>query len=224
MVETIEPAPMNEPQRLFAFAEHRQTDGVAGKTFSAFLRTRIAEWRKRRLLRLALRIAEEPILVLEVSQSPGDAWPVLLEHSNRVIVATSPATDVLLAAYQRLPSPLTQRIKAVPGPLDDTELHAGSVDCVLISEVPSRPCNAANIRLLEQLLPMTRDTVILFAWVGHQRSKNPCSCGSDGHSDASHATSAKALKQQFQRVGFSQIRHYNFIPGVDGVRVYILRK
>ncbi|WP_152223513.1 hypothetical protein [Pseudomonas sp. SCB32] len=221
---------MNEPQRPFASAGHRENDGVASNTLSAFLRTRIAEWRKKRLLRLALRVAEEPILMLEVSQSPGTFWPVLLEHSNRIIVATSPATDSLLAAHQKLPSAMTQRIKTMPEPMDYSELGAGSVDCILISEVPPTDCNAATIRLLDQLHPVTRDTVILFARVGRQRSLNeagqacPCGASPSSHSVTPNPTSAKALEQAFQRVGFSQIKHYNFLPGMDGIRVYVLRK
>ena len=221
---------MNEPQRPFASAGHRENDGVASNTLSAFLRTRIAEWRKKRLLRLALRVAEEPILMLEVSQSPGAFWPVLLEHSNRIIVATSPAADSLLAAHQKLPNAMTRRIKTMPGPLDYSELGDGSVDCILISEVPPTDCNAATIRLLDQLHPVTRDTVILFARVGRQRSlddtQQPCPCdsGSESHVAVPPPTSAKALEQAFQQVGFSQIKHYNFLPGVDGIRVYVLRK
>jgi len=221
---------MNEPQRPFASAGHRKNDGVASNTFSAYLRTRIAEWRKKRLLRLALRVAEEPILMLEVSKSPGAFWPVLLEHNNRIIVATSPATDSLLAAHQKLPQAMTQRIKAMPEPLDYSELGAGSVDCILISEVPPTECNAATIRLLDQLHPVTRDTVILFARVGRQHSMTqadqscPCGSASDAHSALPNPTSAKALEQAFQRVGFSQIKHYNFMPGMDGIRVYVLRK
>lgn len=219
---------MNEPQRLSASAEHHENGGVASGTLSAFLRTRIADWRKKRLLRLALRIAEEPILMLEVSQSPGGFWPVLMEHNNRIIVATSPASDSLLAAHRKLPSGMNQRIKTLPGPVDYAELRAGSVDCILISEVPSSSCNAANIRLLGQLSRVTRDTVILFARVGSRSSLSgaipPCTCSADQHALMPDSTSAKALEQEFQRVGFSQIKHYNFTPGVAGVRVYILRK
>ena len=221
---------MNEPQRLFASAGDRKNDGVANHTLRAYLRTRIAEWRNRRLLRLALRVAEEPILMLDVSQSPGAFWPVLLEHGNRIIVATSPAADSLLATHQKLPNAMAQRIKAMPGPLDYSELGAGSVDCILISDVPPTECNAATIGLLGQLHPVTRDTVILFARIGRQRSANemeqPCPCGSDSESHVTTPppTSAKALEQAFQHVGFSQIKHYNFLPGVDGIRVYILRK
>ncbi len=220
---------MNEPQRLFASAGHRENDGVASNTLRAFLRTRIAEWRKKRLLRLALRVAEEPILMLEVSQSPGAFWPVLLEHSNRIIVATSPAADSLLAAHQKLPTAMMQRIKAMPGPLDYAELGAGSVDCILIPEVPPTECNAATLRLLDQLHPVTRDTVILFARVGRRptnEADQPCPCGtsSESHSATPNSNSAKGLEQAFQRVGFSQIKHYNFLPGVDGIRVYVLRK
>ncbi|WP_448681753.1 hypothetical protein [Pseudomonas nicosulfuronedens] len=218
---------MNEPQRLFATAPHRENDAPAGKSFGSGIRQRIRQWREKRLLRLALRMAEEPILVLEVSQSPGSAWPVLLEHSNRIIVATCPSTDSLEEAHQKLPEAMKRRIRDLPPPQDHTELRKGSVDCLLLPEIPRSPCNVPNIRLLNEWISVTRDSVILFARVGHPASAKdiqPCPCGSDPHPSGPDFASARALEREFLRLGFSQIRHYNVVPGVDGVRIYILRK
>ncbi|MFS2125215.1 hypothetical protein [Pseudomonas sp. Pseusp97] len=218
---------MNEPQRLFATAHHRENDAPAGSSFGSSIRQRIRQWRERRLLRLALRLAEEPILMLEVSQSPGVAWPVLLEHRNRIIVATCPFSDSLQQAHRKLPEAMKRRIRELPPPLDHAELRRGSVDCLLIPEIPHTACNVPNIRLLNEWIPVTRDSVILFARVGHPDSLKdiqPCPCGSDPHPIGPDFASARALEREFLRLGFSQIRHYNLIPGVDGVRVYILRK
>jgi hypothetical protein len=218
---------MNEPQRLVATVAPRESDSAPGRQFSARLRARVAAWRKRRLLRLALRVAEEPILMLEVSQAPGLFWPVLTEHNNRVIVATSPAAESLLEAHRLLPQGVTRRIRVMPGPLDYAELRPASVDCILLAEIPPSECNANTLRLLSQLHHVTRDSAILFARVGSQRpapqAGAACRCG-DSHAVAAEASHARALEQEFLRIGFSQIRHYNFTPGSDGVRVYILRK
>ncbi|MDU4255174.1 hypothetical protein [Pseudomonas sp.] len=218
---------MNEPQRLFATAPHRENDAAAGNSFGSGVCQRMRQWREKRLLRLALRMAEEPILVLEVSQSPGSAWPVLLEHGNRIIVATCPSTDSLVEAHQKLPEAMKRRIKELPPPQEHAELSKGSVDCLLLPEVPRTACNMPNIRLLNEWIPVTRDSVILFARVGHPTSvkdTQSCPCGADPHPVGPDFASARALEREFQRLGFSQIRHYNVIPGVDGVRIYILRK
>lgn len=219
---------MNDPQRLFAPTSTHERDALAGNSFGGALCQRIRLWRQKRLLRLALRMAEEPILVLEVSQSPGAAWPVLLEHGNRIIVATCPSLDLLAQAHQQLPEAMKRRIRDLPAPQEGAELRKGSVDCLLLPEIPQTACNRQNIRLLNQWIPVTRDSVILFARVGHSGpaipDPPPCPCDPEPHPGGPDFANARALEREFQRLGFSQIRHYNVIPGGDGVRVYILRK
>jgi len=219
---------MNEPQRLFAPSPSHEHDALAGRSCSGGLCQRIRQWRQKRLLRLALRMAEEPILMLEVSQSPGAAWPVLLEHSNRIIVATCPSIDSLEQAHQRLPEAMKRRIRDLPALQEQAELRKGSVDCLLLPEIPQSACNRQNIRLLNQWIPVTRDSVILFVRVDHSgpavSASVSCPCGPDPHPGGPDFASARSLEREFQRLGFSHIHHYNLIPGVDGVRVYILRK
>lgn len=226
MAVTDESAPMNEPQRLFASPHDH--DAHCSSSFGGGLRLRIRLWRQKRLLRLALRMAEEPILMLEVSQCPGANWPVLLEHSNRIIVTTCPFPDSLEQAHQKLPEAMKRRIRELPAPQENAELRKGSVDCLLLPEIPPTACNRQNIRLLNQWISITRDSVILFARIDHSSptlaADQACPCGSEPHPGGPDFASARALEREFQRLGFSQIRHYNIIPGVDGVRVYILRK
>jgi hypothetical protein len=230
MAVTDESASMNEPQRLFASASASRCDPDAhpGSSLVAGLCQQFRRWRQKRVLRMALRLAEEPILMLEVSQSPGGAWPVLLEHSNRVIVTTCPSADSLAEAHRKLPEALKRRIRELPSPQEHAELRKGAVDCLLLPEIPRTACNRQNIRLLNQWIPVTRDSVILFARVDHSSpavmADQACPCGSDPHPNGPDFASARSLEREFQRLGFSQIRHYNVVPGVDGVRVYILRK
>lgn len=228
MAVTDESAPMNEPQRLLATPPHRDCDALAGRSLGGGIAQRIRRWREKRLLRLALRMAEEPILVLEVAQTPGAAWPVLLEHGNRVIVATCPSGGALELAHQRLPETLKRRIRELPAPEENAELRKGSVDCLLLPEIPRTACNRQNIRLLNQWIPVTRDSAILFARVDHSSqalgAAASCPCDPEPHPGGPDFANARSLEREFQRLGFSHIRHYNLIPGVDGVRVYILRK
>ncbi|MFR0687816.1 hypothetical protein ACLUTX_00330 [Enterobacterales bacterium AE_CKDN230030158-1A_HGKHYDSX7] len=205
---------MNEPQPLPAPATCRERRPVDRSGDGGHLRLRLSQWRRERLLRLALRRAEEPILVLEVAQLPGATWPVLLEHRNRIIVATGPCVESLQQAHQRLPMAMKRRIRDLPAPQDPPELRARSVDCLLLPDIPPGVCNAPNIRLLNQWIPVTRDSVILFARVSHRSSTGP----------APDFSSAWALEREFQRLGFAQISHCNWVPGMDGVRIYILRK
>lgn len=217
---------MNDPQRLDAAVGDRESDSAAGN-LTADLGTRFYKWRKKRLLRLALRVAEEPILMLDVSQAPGFYWPVLMEHANRVVVAMSPIAAPLQSAQRALSNTWTRRIRAMPGPQDYTDLAAGSVDCILLGDIPPMTCNQANVSLLEKVRHATRDTAILFARVGHRlptSKEKVCTCGTAPHPINPQSSNPRSLEKEFLRIGFNQIRHFSFAPGMDGLRVYVLRK
>lgn len=208
---------MTNPQRPVILAQQRENAHVvrkpcAFKWFAAF-----AQWRAKWLLRRALRVAEEPILVLQLSEAPGTFWAVLAEHKNRVLLSASPLSDALLAIHGGLPCQIASRIKLIPAPLDYSAIGSDSVDCIVASDFPPlAEWTPADIDNLANLHRVTRDTVILFTRVV---------CGTKGPARTARApVDSKGVEHEFQRIGFSQLAHYSFIPGMEPIRVYVLRK
>lgn len=181
----------------------------------------IAEWRAKRLLRRALRLAEEPILVLQIAQAPTLYWSVLTEHRNRVILSASTGSNSLQDDHRRLPGKIASRIKVAAAPFDYSEIGTDSVDCVVMADIPPiQEWSAATTEMLTHLHRITRDTVIFL--VRAAQGRNP---------DATSApmpqpglSPAKNMESEFRRMGFSQLAHYKFAPGLDGRRLYVLRK
>src|SRR5476649_791791 len=65
------------------------------------LTRRLRHWRDEQLSRHALKVAGEPGLVLDLPSGAGRFWPVLAEHSNRVILAADHSPAMLAAAESR---------------------------------------------------------------------------------------------------------------------------
>lgn len=208
---------MTNPQRPVILAQQRENARVVRKPCAFKWFAVFAQWRAKWLLRRALRVAEEPILVLQVSTAPGTFWAVLAEHKNRLVLSASPLSDALLAVHGRLPCQVADRIKLIPAPLDYSAIGSDSVDCIVASDLPPlAEWTPADIDNLANLHRVTRDTVILFTRVV---------CGTKRPTRTARApVDSKGVEHEFQRIGFSQLAHYSFIPGMDPMRVYVLRK
>ena len=57
---------------------------------------RLAAWREERVTRLALRIAGEPNLVLDLPCGNGRYWPALTRHPNRLVLAADDSSENLV--------------------------------------------------------------------------------------------------------------------------------
>lgn len=212
---------MTESQRPFVSADQQEKSGVVSAPNRRSLCAYISEWRAKRLLRRALRLAEEPILVLQISQAPTLYWSVLTEHRNRVILAASPGANSLQDDHRRLPGRIANQIKVATAPFDYSEIGSDSVDCVVMADIPPFPeWSAATFELLANLHRITRDTVIFLVRTAQQRDAAERS-GEPARSSSSHS---KSMENEFRRVGFAQLGHYKFAPGLDGRRLYVLRK
>ncbi|MFP3541699.1 class I SAM-dependent methyltransferase, partial [Pseudomonas sp. SIMBA_044] len=65
---------------------------------------RLSAWREQQLVRRALKVAGEPGLVLDVACGVGRFWPVLAEHTNRVILAADASQKMLDHAQTHHPA------------------------------------------------------------------------------------------------------------------------
>src|SRR5438067_894647 len=115
---------MNEPLNNEAQAEAYR--GGREQTFGR----RLSLWRDAQLARMALRDAGEPGLVLDVPAGSGRFWPVLAEHTNRVILAADPSTDRLAFAEAQSSSEVRQRIRTFQSSAFSIGLSANAVDCI----------------------------------------------------------------------------------------------
>ncbi|MCY1405081.1 hypothetical protein D9M71_203130 [compost metagenome] len=173
---------------------------------------RLYRWRKARLVRRALRQADEPNLVLDLSHETGSFWPVLAEHGNRVILAATASPESLSAALGAQPAALAARVKGIQGGAAAIQLHDNAVDSIFcLGLLPLLAEADQRLAILRELRRVTRDTLIV-------------SLQLDGWRQRGGGVKRATIEEEIGRVGFDIVGRYGFLPGYSTLWVYVLRK
>lgn len=195
--------------------------------------SRLADWRDMQLARQALKIAGEPGLVLDLPSGAGRFWPVLTEHTNRVILAADPSLDTLSLAESRNDEHTTRRIKTFQTSVSSIELSANAVDCIFCMRLFHHIAESSErSAVLQEFHRVTRDTAIIALWVDGNikswRRKRLEQCrASNGQAASRHNRFVVArgqIESEFLEAGFSIVGHRDVLPGYSMWRVYVLRK
>jgi len=204
------------------FAAHCDRDHalVCGDTRPPGLRRRLWSWRDERLVRHALKVAGEPGLLLDLACGAGRFWPVLAEHSNRVILASDPSQAMLDHAMSHHGAAFLRRIKTFQGSAFSIGLSANAVDCIFCLELFRHvPTAEARLALLREFHRVSRDTVIVSVDSdSRHRERSPAGAGQPVRS---HRIEVEA---EFRQAGFTVLNQQEFMPGSALWRVYVLRK
>jgi len=191
---------------------------VCADTRPPKLLRRLALWRDERLVRRALKIAGEPGLILDLACGSGRFWPVLAEHSNRVIVASDNSQDMLDHARTHHAPGLLKRIKTFQGSAFSIGLSANAVDCIFCLELFRHvPTPEGRLALLAEFHRVSRDTVIVSVKSDSGYKAAMPALTTVG----SHRTQVEA---EFRQAGFKVLSQQEFMPGSAMWRVYVLRK
>lgn len=194
---------------------------------------RLGLWRDRQLARQALKIAGEPGLVLDLPSGTGRFWPVLAEHTNRVILAADPSTDTLSLAEACSDAQILQRIKTFQTSLSSIDLSANAVDCIFCMRLFYHLAESSErSAVLREFHRVSRDTVIIALWVDGNikswRRKRLEQCrASNGQAQLRHnrfVVARAQIESEFREEGFSILGHHDVLPGYSMWRVYVLRK
>jgi ubiquinone/menaquinone biosynthesis C-methylase UbiE len=197
------------------------------------LARRLSLWRDAQLAREALRDAGEPGLVLDLPAGSGRFWPVLAEHSNRVILAADPSTEMLEIAEAQSSSDVRKRIRTFQSSAFSIGLSANAVDCIFCMRLFHHiPDSGRRVAILQEFHRVTRDTVIVALWVdgnikAWRRRRQ------EGNRLNEHGLPAvrnrfvvcrEEIESEFLGAGFRIVSHHDFLPGYAMWRVYVLRK
>jgi ubiquinone/menaquinone biosynthesis C-methylase UbiE len=183
---------------------------------------RWAFWRDEQLVRSALKVAGEPGLILDVACGAGRFWPVLAEHTNRVILASDPSQDMLNHAQTHHPQSLLKRIKSFQSSAFDIGLPENAVDCIFCMHLFQHiDTSEHRLAILKEFHRVSRDTVIVAVRVdAHFKLQRSGAAGAQPQYLASKAE----VEAEFKRAGFCLLSHQDFLPGFARTRVYVLRK
>jgi SAM-dependent methyltransferase len=197
------------------------------------LARRLSHWRELRVARQALKLADDPGLVLDLPCGAGRFWPMLCERPNRVILAADNSADMLATARAAQPRNVVARIDTFQTSAFAIDLNADAVDCIfcvrLLHHIESPEHRLAILREFHRV---SRDTVILSLWVdgnykAWQRRRLEARRAAEGRASDNRnrfSIARPVIEEAFRRTGFHIIGHLDFLPGYAMWRTYVLRK
>jgi len=194
---------------------------------------RLSHFRDEQMLRRALKIADNPTLVLDLPCGAGRFWPLLAEQHNRVILAADNSADMLQVAQCNQPPNIVARIKTFQTSAFNIELGDNAVDCIFCIRLLHHVANHEHrMQMLREFQRVTRDTVILSLWVdGNYKAwrrkrleKSRAEQDRTGSNQNRFVVNREVIEPEFKEAGFSIIGRQDFIPGYAMWRVYTLRK
>lgn len=202
---------------------HKHRDGLS---------RRLSSWRDMQVARKALRIADEPRLVLDLPCGAGRFWPMLAGHPERVIIGADNAPAMLEVARTMQPPHLVERIQTMQTSAFAIDLPERSVDSVFCMRLLHHIGEAEHrMTMLREMHRVTRDSVILSMWVDgnykawrrrkleQQRARNGKTCFQNRF-----VIPAATAEAEFAQAGFDVQAHLDFLPGYAMWRTYVLRK
>lgn len=203
---------------------HKHRDGWA---------RRLSHWRDVALARHALKLADDPDLVLDIPCGAGRFWPLLAKQANRVILAADNSVDMLAVARSAQPAEVVARVRSFQTSAFAIDLGANAVDCIFCIRLLHHIQTAANRQLiLKEFHRVTRDTVILSLWVdgnykAWQRRRLELRRVAEGRAEQSQnrfVVARAVIEAEFEQAGFQILGHQDFIPAYAMWRTYVLRK
>lgn len=194
---------------------------------------RVSHWRDEQVARSALRLADDPSLILDLPCGAGRFWSLLAEEPYREILAADNSADMLAVARASQPTDVVSHIKLFQTSAFDIDLSANAVDCIFCIRLLHHVQSPEHRRLiLSEFHRVTRDTVILSLWVDgsykawkrrrleRQRARE----GHGEHNQNRFVMSRTEIEAEFNQAGFHILGHKDFLPGYAMWRTYVLRK
>jgi cyclopropane fatty-acyl-phospholipid synthase-like methyltransferase len=193
----------------------------------------LAHWRDEQLARHALKVAGDPGLVLALPTGAGCFWPVLTEHTNRVVLAADHSLEMLAIAESSFPAEKLKRIKTFQTSPLSIDLSANAVDCIFCMRLFHHVADSdQRSAILREFHRVTRDTVIVSLWVDgnikawrrKRLERGRASAEPIASKMNRFVVSRGAIEAEFEQAGFQILGHHDVLPGYAMWRVYVLRK
>ncbi|WAJ35567.1 class I SAM-dependent methyltransferase [Pseudomonas sp. GOM7] len=203
---------------------HKHQDGLA---------RRLSHWRDIQVARRALKLAEQPNLVLDLPCGAGRFWPMLCEQQNRVILAADNSADMLATARAAQAREVVARVNSFRTSAFAIDLGANAVDCIfcirLLHHIES---SEHRLAILREFHRVSRDSVIVSLWVdGNYKAwkrrrleARRAAAGRATQNQNRFVVPRAVIEGEFHQAGFDIVGHLDFLPGYAMWRTYVLRK
>lgn len=203
---------------------HKHQDGLA---------RRLSHWRDVQVARHALKLADEPNLVLDLPCGAGRFWPMLSEQPNRVILAADNSADMLVTAKAAQPAAVVARVKTFQTSAFAIDLGDNAVDCIFCIRLLHHIESAEHrLAILREFHRVSRDSLIVSLWVdgnykAWKRRRLELRRVREGRAPQTgnrFVIPRAVIESEFRQAGFAIVGHQDFLPGYALWRTYTLRK
>ena len=199
---------------------HKHSQGLARK---------LSNWRDQQIARKALKIAGDPLSVLDVPCGTGRFWKVLTENPERIVYASDNSQKMIDIGLQYREKHLSKKIHTFKASAFSLPVSDGYVDNIFCIRLLHHIGQSEDrLKLLKEFHRVTKSTVIVSLWVDgnvkawkrkkleSNRTKRPY--------QNRFVIPQHIIEKEFQEAGFRIKNHLDFLPKYAMWRTYILEK
>ncbi|MDD0971117.1 MULTISPECIES: class I SAM-dependent methyltransferase [Pseudomonas] len=196
---------------------------------------RMSHLREEQLARKALKLAGEPLRVLDLPCGAGRFWPLLSENPTRSIIAADNSPHMLDVARSVQDRDIVERVETLHTSAFDIALPDNAVDTVFSIRLLHHIGQSAHrLAILREFHRVAKESVIVSLWVGgnfkalrRERSERQRKLRRGGVGDEYQnrfVLPSAIVEQEFFQAGFKRYTKLDFIPYYSMWRVYVLHK
>jgi len=190
---------------------------------------KLSNWRDHQIARKSLRIAGNPLSVLDTPCGTGRFWDVLAKNPKRTIHVSDYNQTMLDTGMINRPKNITSRVKPFQASAFDLPVPDRFVDSIFCMRFMHHLGESADReKLLKEFYRVTKDTVIISLWVDENVKANRRAKLEKNRPPKDYQNRfvlpAKMVETEFKANGFDVVERLDFIKYYHMWRTYVLRK
>lgn len=199
---------------------YKHADGLARK---------LSNWRDQQIARKALKIAGDPLSVLDVPCGTGRFWKVLTENPERIVFASDNSQKMIDIGMQYREKELSKKIHTFQASAFSLPVSDGFVDNIFCIRLLHHIGDTKDrFELLKEFHRVTKSTVIISLWVDGNfkawRRKKLETSRLERQYQNRFVISRHIIEKEFNEAGFQIKAYLDFLPKYAMWRTYILEK
>ena len=188
---------------------------------------RVSNWREIAIARKALKIAGDPVSVLDLPSGTGRFWEMLAEKADRKILAADNSENMLQVAMRERPPGITQRIEAFQCSAFDIPRPDNAVENIFCMRLLHHIGQADDrLDLFREFKRVASRSICISLWVDGnyqafrrhrlERRRGP------GKFQNRFVLPASQVESEFRQAGLGVIDHVDFLKYHSMWRIYVL--
>jgi len=188
---------------------------------------KVSSWREIEIARKALKIAGDPVSVLDLPSGTGRFWAMLVEKVDRKVLAADYSENMLQVAMRMRPADISRRIEVFQCSAFDIPRPDNAVENILCMRLLHHIGKADDrLALFREFRRVASKSICISLWVDGNyqayRRRRLESRRDPGKYQNRFVLSASQIESEFRQAGLGIIDHVDFLKYHSMWRTYIL--